>query len=133
MACEAFVHDAELILDEDVDPAQVGAVVTAELCGSWDHEGPCRWPHNNDVDSKVTTARFRTVFLADAADEREIRARIDFALRDSKGWVVLSARPRELTADERPLAARLARTPVAAQGSVAAPEDEDRSLGSDRT
>ena len=71
--------------------------------------------------------------MADAADEREIRARIDFALRDAKGWVDLSARPRELTGDERPLATRLARTPVAAQGFVPAPEDEDRSLGSDRT
>ena len=125
MAREAFVHSAELILDEGVDPAHVGAVVTTELCGSWDHDGPCRWPHNNDVDSKVTPARFRTVFVADAADEREIRARIDVALRGGKGWVVLSARPRQLTGEERPLAARLIRTPV--------PGHEDRSLGSDRT
>ena len=35
---------AEIELDEGRDPAAVGAAATVELCGSWDHEGACRWP-----------------------------------------------------------------------------------------
>ena len=92
--------------------ARVGAVVTTELYGSWNHEGPCRWPHNNDVDGEVTPAPFRTIFVAEPADERVIRSRIDRALHDAKGWVVASTRPRKLSAYERAIATRLARTPV---------------------
>jgi hypothetical protein len=112
MAREAFVYEAELTLEEGVDPAHIGAVVTTELCGSWNHEGPCRWPHNNDVDVKVTPARFRTVFVAEPPDAREICHRIDRALRDAKSCGVISTRPRALRGDERTIVARLARTPI---------------------
>ena len=38
----SFVHEADLWLAGGVDPAAVGAAVTAALCGHWEHEGPCR-------------------------------------------------------------------------------------------
>jgi predicted acetyltransferase len=44
------------------DPAAVGAAVTVELCGHWEHDGPCRWPHHTETvvegEDAVTTVRF---------------------------------------------------------------------------
>jgi hypothetical protein len=44
------------------DPAAVGAAVTVALCGHWEHEGRCRWPHHTatqrEGDHLVTTVRF---------------------------------------------------------------------------
>ena len=71
---DAFVVEAELDLDEDFDPAAVGAAVTTELCGHWEHQGPCRWPHNSAIDSDRDRARFRTLFVADAAEADEVRS-----------------------------------------------------------
>jgi len=48
------------MLAEGTDPAAVGAMVTVALCGHWEHDGPCRWPHHNQIDG----AQFRTVFIA---------------------------------------------------------------------
>ena len=47
MRRETFVHEAELRLNEGADDHKPGAAVTVALCGHWEHEGPCRWPHNN--------------------------------------------------------------------------------------
>src|SRR5215213_8697602 len=98
-----------LRLEGTVDPAAVGAAVTAELCGHWKHEGPCRWPHNNAVrPSEDAVASFRTLFVAPRADEEEVRGRIERGLRAATGWTVLETQPRPLAPDERPLADRLA-------------------------
>ena len=77
----AFVHEAEIQLVPGTDPAAVGAAVTTELCGHWEHEGPCRWPHNKA--SADTT--FRTLFVAPATDEEEVRERIEGALPGGLG------------------------------------------------
>ena len=99
----AFVHEAELRLEPDADPAAVGAAVTTELCGHWEHEGPCRWPHNNAIEGSV----FRTLFAAPAAEEEEVRAKIERGLRAAPGWTVVETRRRPTRSDERPLAQRL--------------------------
>jgi hypothetical protein len=44
-----FVVEVEMALKTAGDPAAVGAAVTVELCGHWEHEGPCRRPHNNAI------------------------------------------------------------------------------------
>jgi len=103
----AFVHEAELRVDEGSDPAAVGAAVTVALCGHWDHAGPCRWPHNNEILPLGSGARFRTLFVAPASDEAEVRERIERSLRDGRGWEVLRTRPRPVSAAEAPLAQRL--------------------------
>ena len=84
--------------------------MTTELCGAAEHDGPCRWPHNNAIEPGPDIAAFRTVFVAPESEEREVRTRIRSALRSSSAWVVTSDRVRSLTPDERALAARLART-----------------------
>lgn len=109
MTAEAvpYVHVARLRLNPAANPAAVGGAVTVELCGSWDHEGPCRWPHNNDIEQAGADATFRTVFVASAKEVDEVRARIERALRTSTEWTVVESGPRALTNEERELGGRL--------------------------
>jgi len=107
MNAQAYVHQAEVMLAEGTDPAAVGAMVTVALCGHWEHDGPCRWPHHNQIDG----AQFRTVFIATPEDEPEVRRRIRTALHSQPGWRVLSDDGRTLAADEQEVAARLAQAP----------------------
>ena len=106
----AHVHEAVISLAEGADPQAVSGAVTSELCGAAEHDGPCRWPHNNAVVPGDDVSVFRTVFLAAQSEEREVRRRIRSALRSSEDWDVTSDRTRSLTPDERALAARLAQT-----------------------
>lgn len=109
----AFVHEAELQLGEATDPAAVGAAVTAALCGHWEHAGPCRWPHNNDIELAGSTATFRTLFVAPTTDETQVRELIEQSLREGGGWAVRRSSSRPVTAAEAPLAGRLAAAPTA--------------------
>ena len=104
----AFVHEAELQLEPGTAPAAVGAAVTTALCGHWKHVGPCRWPHNNTADLCGAGTSFRTLFVAPAAEEGEVRDRIERVLREAQGWIVLETRKRPLGLREPPLARRLA-------------------------
>jgi hypothetical protein len=103
----AFVVEAELELRVGVDPAAVGAAVTVELCGHWEHEGACRWPHNSSIDAEPGPARFRTLFVADEVEAMVVRHRIESALRTAAGWRVLSVASRLVAEPERALAERL--------------------------
>lgn len=107
------MHQAELLLGEDTDPATPGAAVTVALCGHWEHEGPCRWPHNNAIDAGRVPARFRTLFVANAVEEQAIRELIVGALTGGAGWSVSSNGARAVDATERGLARRLSRGPSA--------------------
>lgn len=107
MNAQAYVHQADVMLADGTDPATVGAMVTVALCGHWEHEGPCRWPHHNQIEG----SQFRTVFIATAEDEPEVRRRIRTALHHQPGWRILSDGPRTLAVDEHELAARLAQAP----------------------
>ena len=92
-------------------PRRVGAVVTVELCGHWDHPGPCRWPHNNAIEAGRENSVFRTVFVADEQEEPAVRTRIEDALRGANGWRVLSVSSRAVAAGERSLADNLLAAP----------------------
>lgn len=89
-----FELEAEVVLRAGADPAAVGAAVTVAVCGHWDHEGPCRWPHHSEIDAEREPARFRTVFAADQAEAPEVRERIEAALRGDPAWRVVSISPR---------------------------------------
>jgi hypothetical protein len=107
MMTQAYVHEATVIVSEGTNPAAVGAAVTVALCGHWEHDGPCRWPHNNQIQD----ARFRTIFVAAADDEPEVRRRIRAALHSDPGWRVCSDYARDVAQDEEELASQLARAP----------------------
>jgi len=109
----AYAHQARLRLVSDVEPAEVGAAVTTALCGHWGHDGPCRWPHHNEIRAPGGLAEFRTVFVAPPAEVTEVRSLVDAALNGDPRWAVVESGARDLTADERALGERLATTPQA--------------------
>jgi hypothetical protein len=108
-----YAIEADVELSSGCDPAAVGATVTVELCGHWEHDGACRWPHNSAIDSTRRPARFRTLFVADEGEEAAIRARIESALRSSYDWRVVAVRERAVAGDEQDVAARLLAGPRA--------------------
>jgi hypothetical protein len=103
----AYVVEARLILDEGYEPAAVGAAVTTDLCGHWEHSGPCRWPHNSAIETSEAPAVFRTVFVADEAEADAVSTRIEGVLRAAPGWQLWSVGSRPVAASERGLAERL--------------------------
>lgn len=115
---EAFVLEAALVLDAGSDPASAGAVVTTELCGHWEHEGPCYWPHNSAIDAAREPALFRTLFVADPPDEPTVRRRIEHSLEQGAGWQVEWMRSRAPLETERPLVGRLLAGPKASEPLV---------------
>ncbi|MDQ1520271.1 MAG: hypothetical protein QOI55_1344 [Actinomycetota bacterium] len=108
VAREPYVQEVELALAPATDSAAPGGAVTVELCGHWEYSGACRWPHNNTIDTTVEPARFRTLFVASPADEPEVRARIERALRREPTWTVVRSASRTLHDSEHALAQRLA-------------------------
>jgi hypothetical protein len=108
---DAFVIEAELVLHEGFDPAGVGAAVTVELCGHWEHDGPCRWPHNSAIETERDPGRFRTLFVADKREAALVRDRIETALHSELGWRLVSVRSRPVADAERTLAERLVAGP----------------------
>jgi hypothetical protein len=103
----AFVHEAVVDLVEDADPRAVGAAVTVALCGHWEHEGPCRWPHHNEI----VDGLFRTLFVCGADEEPEVRSRIRSALGGASHWRVVTERARPVADAERSLAQSLLTVP----------------------
>jgi len=103
----AFVIEADLVVLPGCDPSAVGAVVTAELCGHWEHDGPCRWPHNNAVDTRRDPARFRTLFVAEEHEAGHVGDLVKAALHQEALWRVVAVRSRPVAAAERALAERL--------------------------
>lgn len=112
----AWVHEATIDLDAGVDPQAVGAGVTIALCGHWQHDGPCVWPHQNEL----VDARFRTLFVCTPDEEPAVRARISGALGSGSQWRVTSERARPVAESERSLAHDLLQVPRCATsiGSV---------------
>lgn len=110
----AHVIEAQLLLPAGFDPAAIGAAVTVELCGHWEHEDACRWPHNSAIESDRDPARFRTLFVADEAESAVVHERIEATLRGAAAWRVVSIRSRPVAASERDLAQRLRSGPRAA-------------------
>jgi hypothetical protein len=45
----AFEHTVRLHVDDvEGDLRALGGAITTRLCGHWEHDGPCRWPHHTD-------------------------------------------------------------------------------------
>ena len=107
-ARRAHVYEAELELAPDADPRAPGGAVTVALCGHWDHEGPCRWPHHSAIDSGRAPARLRTVFACADDEVDAVETAIDDAIRAADGWTVVASARREPRDDEVDLGARLA-------------------------
>jgi hypothetical protein len=107
----SYVHEAALELDAGADPQAPGAAVTVALCGHWEHEGPCRWPHHTAWETRADGRQLvRTVFVVASDEADDVRSKIDAALRGADAWTVASSGPAPLDEGEIALASRLDRT-----------------------
>ena len=79
-----YVHGATVHLAEGADPRAVGGAITVALCGTWDHEPPCRWPHHTDITPDGDGHVVRTVFTVEPEEEPAVRQRIVQALESGE-------------------------------------------------
>ncbi|WP_395400718.1 hypothetical protein ACHMXB_18345 [Arthrobacter sp. UC242_113] len=119
----AFLHVAAVAMEAgqdgrpEPDIAALGAAVTLELCGSWDHPPPCPLaPHDTRPEQNGDTLRLRIIFATEPANEVVVRSRIDNALRQgsltgpdgrTSRWAFLGGGPGELDPSEAEHARRL--------------------------
>jgi len=97
----AHVVEARLRLAPGEDPRRPGAVVTTDLCGHWEHDGPCRWPHHTAAEPDGELLRTRTALVAPDDEVPEVLSRVAAALRADPGWRVEAVGEVELTVEER--------------------------------
>ena len=103
---EGFAHDATVVVAPDGDPDAVGAAITIALCGHWEHDPPCRWPHVTEVVARTDeTVTIRTLFACEPGEAVAVRARISAAL-ETGDWVVRDQGPAPVPADRADWAAR---------------------------
>ena len=76
----SYLATARLRLANARDDRAPGAAITVDLCGHWEHEGPCRWPHRTDARRKGDLLEITTRFETDPEDEPEVRRRIEAVL-----------------------------------------------------
>jgi hypothetical protein len=78
----AFQHEVStgVRLHEGGDERAPGGAITASLCGHWEHDGACRWPHSTTTEFADETLVVRTSFDAPAGDVAEVEDRIRAAL-----------------------------------------------------
>ena len=79
-----FVHEAAIDLANGADPRAPGGAITVALCGHWEHEPPCRWPHHTDITPEGDRHVVRTVFTAAPEEEPAVRQRIVEALESGR-------------------------------------------------
>lgn len=62
----------------------MGGAVTVALCGHWDHEGPCRWPHHTEAQAADDgTRRVIVRFDSSEDDHAVVSDRVDGALQST--------------------------------------------------
>src|SRR5215204_771169 len=88
MAHVTYVHEATLVLIDGDDSAP-GAAVTVALCGHWEHEVPCRWPHHTSSYRQGDKRIVRTVAVIPEEEVDEVTGRIRRALTGGP-WTVVS-------------------------------------------
>ena len=83
MSSRDYVHRCafKLSLSGARDSRAPGGAVTVALCGHWDHEGECRWPHLSTIEESNDGLHHLTVQF-NALDEEldEVESKIQAAL-----------------------------------------------------
>ena len=101
------VHQADIAFAPGADTRAPGGAVTTALCGSWDHEGSCRWPHQTSVDASTTPSTVRVVYVVDDDEFEQVRRMIESALTSGDDWHTVAIAEGTLTAEEATLTQRL--------------------------
>ena len=101
------VIQADVAFDPGADTRAPGGAVTIALCGSWDHDGSCRWPHQTAVDTSSPHAIVRVVYVVDDDELGHVRNLIESALTRGADWHTIAIGHHTLTEDETILVQRL--------------------------
>jgi hypothetical protein len=105
---QVFAVEAEVRFAAGTDTRAPGGAVTVALCGHWDHDGPCRWPHHTDVDTAGDVPRVRVVYAVTPQQQPHVRALIEGALRCGEpAWRADKCGPSPLKPEESLLAERI--------------------------
>ena len=76
-----FAHQAEVDMAAGGDAAALGGAISVQVCGSWDHPGPCPLaPHHTELETEGDRVRLRVLFATEPENEDEVRRRIRAAL-----------------------------------------------------
>jgi hypothetical protein len=67
-------------LDAAGDTAAPGGAVTAALCGHWEHDGPCRWPHSTRAIERGGALVLDINVECSPADDDDVRRLVAAAL-----------------------------------------------------
>lgn len=116
-----FAHQAEVDMAAGGDPAALGGAISVEVCGSWDHPGPCPLaPHHTELEQEGDRVRLRVLFATEPENEAEVRRRIGAALATgaqtgpdghTSTWTLVSHEPSEIHTNEVMQAFRLTTSP----------------------
>lgn len=79
-----YVHEATVELADGADPRALGGAITVALCGHWEHEPPCRWPHQTDIAAVGEGHLVRTSFTVEPSDAPNVRQMIVAALESGQ-------------------------------------------------
>jgi hypothetical protein len=76
-----YEFNATVQMADGGDPRAIGGAVTVALCGSWEHEGACRWPHHTAT-VPIGSGRLAvtTRFASSESEEADVRAQIAAAV-----------------------------------------------------
>jgi len=107
MERRGHILEADIDLDAGVREEEPGAAITVALCGHWEHDGPCQWPH---LTLRSGHAPMRLSIRYAVADDEaaHVRDAITDALRSSDRWRLHGVLPeRSLDSDEQAWAERM--------------------------
>ncbi len=102
MQPRAYTLVVDLVLGADSDPRAPGGAVTKELCGHWEHDGACRWPHHTAIETTEDGHRVVVTFECGAEERAAVEGRIRAALEEGRltgpdgaesSWTVSNPRP----------------------------------------
>ncbi len=115
-----FAHDAVIEIADDGDVGAPGASITAAVCGTLHHEGPCPLaPHHTSAQIEGSQTLLRILFATEPDDEGQVRELIAAALNSGQypepdgtvvHWQVISSQASPVKPSELVHAARLVAT-----------------------
>ena len=116
-----FAHQAEVDMAAGGDPAALGGAISVQVCGSWDHAGPCPLaPHHTELEQEGDRVRLRVLFATEPENETEVRRRIAAALATgtqtgpdgrTTTWQLVNEQASEIHTTEAMQAFRLTTSP----------------------
>ena len=71
---------ADVVFDAEADTRALGGAVTVALCGHWEHEGECRWPHYSQLAQQGDIQQLIVEFTCPADELDEVVGRISQAI-----------------------------------------------------